>query len=163
MLLTVIGFKPDPIEETGNSFFLLIGMIDDKKNIERRIRMIKMTNFFKTKGTFVLVIGLISVVLLSGMLLISGLTKSKSAQNKSTYQNQTTYSARVLFQYKQSYIGDNSNVVNLIDNLPYANLRKEVSLQTQNTPYGITINFDFSTVDIDIRQLETIFRNNAII
>ncbi|MBC8060743.1 MAG: M56 family metallopeptidase, partial [Clostridiaceae bacterium] len=35
----------------------LIGMVDDKKNMKRRIKMIKMSEFFKSKGRVVLVVG----------------------------------------------------------------------------------------------------------
>jgi bla regulator protein BlaR1 len=42
----------------------LIGMVDDKKNIERRIRMIKMAEFFKSKRKMAVLTGILCVTLL---------------------------------------------------------------------------------------------------
>ena len=60
-------------------------------------------------------------------------------------------------------MGDNSRVVNLINNLPYADLRGEVSLQTQSTPYGVTVDYNFSNVNLDSQQIKSAFRNNAVV
>ena len=70
----------------------LIGMVDDKKNIEKRIKVIKMMDFFKNRRRTILVIGVVCVVILSGILLTSGLTKRESAtdQDKSSVQSTET-------------------------------------------------------------------------
>lgn len=116
----------------------LLGMVDDKKNIERRIRMIKMAEVFKSKRRLVFTVGLICLVTLGGVLLTSGLTKNSSSASPNTYNADT------LFKYKTAYVGDNSKVANLINNLPYASSRREISLQTQTAPYGITVNYDLN-------------------
>jgi len=63
-------------------------MMDDKKNIERRIKMIKMTDFFGSRRRIILMIGVICIAILSGILLTSGLTRSAAAidQNKNSVQ-----------------------------------------------------------------------------
>lgn len=64
----------------------LIGMVDDKKNIEKRIRMIKMTDFYKNRRKATITIGVLCVVVLSSILLTNGLTKGNPApeQKKGT-------------------------------------------------------------------------------
>lgn len=133
----------------------LLGMVDDRKNIERRLRLIKMSDFFRRRRIAALAVGLLCVTVLVGVLLTGGLANNKGPV--------TAYSAEALFKYRTAYVGDNSKVVNLINNLPYANLRREVSLQTENPPYGITVNYEFSNTDTDIGQIERTFRSNAVV
>lgn len=55
--------------------------------------------------------------------------------------------------------------------MPYAQFLKEgISLQTENTPYGINFNYDFSqakntdgNVEVNLNHVETTLSNNAII
>lgn len=263
----------------------LIGMVDDRKNIERRIRMIRMAEFFKSKRRLFIVTGILCIAIFSGVLLTNPLTKQFSfeignytlkvpsdwkvtvskaelifqknnitiggvqiigyepnqslflpnhsetkwqkdieglitkavlvnldltqpaasgdtsiknenhlyllfANEKIAYdiyantkyvnesqlikiaksfiriKNKETkeYDADVLLRFKNKYVGDHVNVVNLIDNLPYADLRREVSLKTENTPYGITVKYDFSAAGTDVvGQAENTLRNNAVI
>jgi len=135
----------------------LLGMVDDRKNIERRINMIKMADFFKSRRRLALVIGLLCLAVLGPVLLTDGL----AGRNPSS--GFAGYNAEALFKYKTSYVGDNSRVVNLIGNLPYAAQRRAVSLQTQSAPYGVTVDYDFSGVNLDIRQVESALRDNAVI
>ncbi|MDN5300628.1 MAG: bla regulator protein blaR1 [Thermoanaerobacteraceae bacterium] len=262
----------------------LIGMIDDRKNIERRIRMIRMAELFKSKRRLFILTGILYIAILSGVLLTNPLTKQASfvignyilkvpadwkvtvgeaelifernnipfggveivgyepnqslflpnhsetkwqkdieglitkavlvnldltqpaasgdtsiknenhlyllfANEKIAYDiyantkyvnesqliriaksfirinNKETkgYNADVLLRFKNKYVGDHVNVVNLIDNLPYADLRREVLLQTKNAPYGITVKYDFSAAGTDAVQSEITLRNNAVI
>lgn len=136
----------------------LLGMVDDKQNIERRINMIKMAGFFQSRRRMALAVGLVSVVVLAGVLLTSGLTDGLSKE-----KTPTGYNAETLLKYKTAYVGDNSKVVNLINNLPYAELRREVSLQTKSTPYGVTVNYDLNGAAVDSQQMKTAFHDNAVI
>ncbi len=56
----------------------MIGMVDDKKNIEKRIRMIKKMDFFKKRRRVVFIIGVLCILTLSGVLLTSGLTRGNA-------------------------------------------------------------------------------------
>ncbi|HBC92181.1 MAG TPA: hypothetical protein DCZ10_04550 [Pelotomaculum sp.] len=132
-------------------------MVDDRQPIERRPNMIKMAGFFKSRRRLALAAGLFCLVVSGGVLLTNGLTRQAPSANT------ISYNAETLFQYKTAYVGDNSRVVNLISNLPYADLRREVSLQTESIPYGVTVDYDFSGVDLDTRQIESVFRDNAVI
>ncbi len=116
-----------------------------------------MKRFLESRRKFILILGLTCMVVLSGILLTDGLPKQSSPNSAGIYDVKT------LFKYKTPYVGDNSKVINLISNLPYAELRKTVSLQTKAAPYGITINYDFSNANMDTQRIETTLCNNAII
>ncbi|WP_158233056.1 MULTISPECIES: DUF4825 domain-containing protein [unclassified Sporosarcina] len=47
-----------------------------------------------------------------------------------------------LFEYKKSFIGDNSAVIHIIEQLPYADQFEGVSLETKTEPYGMTIQYE---------------------
>lgn len=53
----------------------LLGMVDDKKNIERRIKMIKMSDFFKRKRTVIMIIGVLCIAILCGISLTNAVSK----------------------------------------------------------------------------------------
>jgi hypothetical protein len=72
------------------------------------------------------------------------------------------YDAKRLIQYKSSYVGDFSNVGNLLQELPYADKRGQLSLQTEKTPYGITVTYEASA-EMQAGEAETTLRNNAVI
>lgn len=58
----------------------LIGMVDGKKSIEKRIKMIKRMEFFKNRRKITFIIGVLCVMVLSSILLTSGLTRDNSKQ-----------------------------------------------------------------------------------
>lgn len=122
--------------------------------------MIKMADFFKGRRRVALVAGLVCLIVLSGALLTRGLTRQDS-----TYSPPVglSYNAEKLFQCKTPYVGDSSRVVNLIDNLPFSEMRREVSLQTLSTPYGVTVNYDFSGVGTDAGLIKSVLRDNAAV
>jgi beta-lactamase regulating signal transducer with metallopeptidase domain len=135
----------------------LLGMAEDRKNIERRLNMIKMAGFFKSRRKIALVLGLLCFAVLGAVLLTDGLTSKYPASGF------TGYNAAALFKFKTPYVGDNSKVVNLVNNLPYAEMRGEISLQTESQPYGVTVDYDFSFADFDTRQIGATFRDNAVV
>jgi len=116
-----------------------------------------MAGFFKNHRRLSLVAGLPCLV----ALVVIMLTGCQVRQN--SHSGFTGYNAEALLKNKTAYAGDNSKVVNLIDNLPYANLRRGVSLQTQSVPYGITVDYDFSGVNLDTGQIKSSLRDNAIV
>ncbi|OYD59836.1 hypothetical protein CGZ90_05350 [Fictibacillus aquaticus] len=48
-----------------------------------------------------------------------------------------------LFQYKDSYIGDNSAIGNIVRQLANRKLLQGFELQTKEKPYGITLNYKY--------------------
>lgn len=119
--------------------------------------MIRLAGFFKNNRICVLLAGLLCLVVPGCMPMENGSTKHSPPQNTAAYNTEK------LLKYKTAYVGDNSKVAHIIDNLPYAHLRKEISLQTKTVPYGITVNYNFIEANIDTKQVESNFCNNAII
>ncbi len=149
------------LESFNTSRFLpkLIGMVDDNRNIKRRINMIKTAELFKSKKSIFLFTGVLSVVLLSIFLLTNPLT----AKDPYEVEETKVYHADTLIEFKNPYVGDASNVGNLISHLPYAEFRDGMSLQTENNPYGITVKYDFTSSDIDRSLFESNLHNNALV
>lgn len=61
------------------------------------------------------------------------------------------------FQYKDSYVGDNSAVINLITQLEGSDHLNGLELKTKEEPYGIIINYDW--IDIELNHQETAINN----
>lgn len=57
-------------------------------------------------------------------------------------------SSQDIFQYRGSYIGNNSAVGNIITELPQSKAFKQVTLQTKKKPYGMVIEYGHITGDI---------------
>lgn len=143
---------------TSNLAPRLLGMVDDKKNIERRLQMIKMTDFFQSRRKLIPLLGILCLLVLGGVLLTSGINKPDTVSGSNS-----TYDANTLIKYKSDYVGDNSKVVNLVSRLPLSNFRKEASLQTGNPPYGIIVNYDFRNAAINQAELKMTLRDNAAV
>ena len=94
---------------------------------------------------------------------------------KSTESKETTDESKVnlttVLKYKDSYVGDNSAIINIVNNLP-ANIYNEgIELQTESKPYEITIHYK-GFEDIAIRleddsvissSFPYVLKNNALI
>ncbi|MCR3922260.1 MAG: M56 family metallopeptidase, partial [Firmicutes bacterium] len=131
----------------------LLGMVDDKNSIKRRLARVKMATYYQNKRFRVVAVGLLSLLLLGTVLLTSGLNKP-SESIASNSQN-----AEKLFSYKTPYVGDNSKVVNILNNLPFSQYRKDVSLHTSSKPHGITVNYNFNGTEPEL--LEATLHDNA--
>ena len=71
--------------------------------------------------------------------------------------------AKDLFNHKSKYIGDNSNISNLLGLLPYAQYKNGIELSTSTQPYGLKVFYDINNKDVDILDLKNEFYNNALI
>ena len=126
--------------------------------------MVKMTYFFRNRRGIILMVAVICIAALSGILLARTMVKRETSIDQKKYNSQSNeYNAATLLKYKTPYVGNNSKVINLIDNLPFANSRKEVSLKTDSKPYGITVNYDFMASSLSIEAIQATLRNNAIV
>ncbi|ARF17841.1 DUF4825 domain-containing protein [Sporosarcina ureae] len=54
-----------------------------------------------------------------------------------------------LFEYKGSFIGDNSAVIHIIEQLRNAEQFEEVSLETKTEPYGMTIQYEYMDAAVE--------------
>lgn len=78
----------------------------------------------------------IALILLVGL---GGCGKSKIADE--SIKPISEINLEELQKYKNSYVGDNSAVINIIEKLPANIYKGEISLKTDKEPYGITINY----------------------
>ncbi|MFN2744133.1 DUF4825 domain-containing protein [Bacillus sp. z60-18] len=91
------------------------------------------------------------ISLLSLMILFSGC--SLNADSKTD-----------LFQYKNSYVGDNSAVVNIVKQLAHNKELNQVSLKTKKKPYGITLEYkDIDAKKADQEIKETVISNSTFL
>ncbi|MEK3764367.1 DUF4825 domain-containing protein [Solibacillus sp. FSL K6-4121] len=65
-----------------------------------------------------------------------------------------------IFQYKNSYVGDNSAVGNIVNQLAHSNELKQISLHTKEQPYGITLEYNDITAKNANKEIkETVIAN----
>lgn len=58
-----------------------------------------------------------------------------------------------VFQYKGSFVGDNSAVVNIANQLPGAEHLNEFELKTNEEPYGIILNYDWTEPEQEYKEI----------
>ncbi|CAM3643130.1 DUF4825 domain-containing protein [Marinicrinis lubricantis] len=69
-----------------------------------------------------------------------------------------------LFQYKNSYVGDSSAVGNIVKQLAHSEELNQISLETQNEPYGITLEYkDIDAERLDDEMQETVIANSTFL
>ncbi|MFC3039206.1 DUF4825 domain-containing protein [Virgibacillus xinjiangensis] len=71
------------------------------------------------------------------------------------------HSEEQLFSYKNSPIGDNSAVINIIGQLKHAEEFNEVSLQTKTEPYGMTLTYSALKAPVTEKEYEETAIYNA--
>ncbi|XTR38664.1 DUF4825 domain-containing protein [Paraclostridium tenue] len=84
---------------------------------------------------FKVILPLIMIVLSLGFV---GCEKTKNAKEDS---NESKISVDKLLEYKDSYVGNNSAIGNIISNLPANIYNKKFELQTKSKPYEINIDY----------------------
>lgn len=57
-----------------------------------------------------------------------------------------------IFKYKNSYVGDNSAVGNIINQLQGAEHLEIFELETKEKPYGITLDYDWSEPKVNYKK-----------
>ncbi len=133
-------------------------MVDDRKNIEKRMQMNKMAGLFMGKKRLVMAIGILCVVILGGALL----TNDKSTNTEDGIIAGWDID---LLKYKSPYIRDASNVSNLLNELPFGEYKDKLALDTEKEPYGLSANYDltkFHESHMDFIY-KTILRNSAVL
>lgn len=136
-----------------NSKILAFG----ESNIKNRIKKIMS---FRKPALWLNLAAIIFIIIFGVILLTNG---QHNQINKKEVNKSNEYNAEVLLKYKNKYVGNASNVSNLIHNLPYADLYKGISLKTEKPPYGININYNLISTDVDTGKIENILLNNAVI
>lgn len=67
-----------------------------------------------------------------------------------------------VFQYKDSYIGDNSAVNNIVQQLSHSKELSQISLETKKEPYGVVLEYkDINATEIDKEIKKTVITNST--
>lgn len=98
-------------------------------------------------------------------LLEIGKSLQKVPKSQARKYADTEYNVGELLEDQTDYVGDNVKVVHLIDGLPlpYEYTQREVSLQTEKEPYGVTVNYHFGTENTKSEQMIPALRKNALL
>lgn len=83
---------------------------------------------------------LILIIAVSTMLM--GCKSSFTELDTQNIQDISQVNLDELFKYKNSYVGDNSAIGNIISNLPANTYIYEFSLKTDQKPYGVVIKYN---------------------
>lgn len=133
----------------------VLAMADDKKILRKRIEMIKNSNLFKNKKKLISIIG-ISCVLILGSILLTSKNSLTDDRVKGNFEN--------LIQYKNSYVGDNSNTNNLIQSLGFGSFKERIELSTSESPYAIKTYYNLNNININKNDIKNeLFINSIII
>lgn len=134
-----------------------IGMVDDKKSIKKRIKMITKGEFYKRNKVTFSIVGLGLVILIGVIFLTSGMSRNDNIPIEIKKQ------AKALSKYKTPYVGDNGKVIGIIDRLSYSKNRRDIELKTEKIPYEVIINYDFEGSSIPEATLKNYMRNDSAI
>ena len=133
----------------------VLGMADDKKILKKRIEMIKNSSLFKNKKKSISIIG-ISCVLILGSILLTSKNSLEGDMVKGNFGN--------LIQYKNSYVGNNSNTNNLIQSLSFRSFKEIIELSTSEASYAIKTYYNLDSININKNDIENeLFINSIII
>lgn len=133
----------------------VLGMADDKKIIKKRIEMIKNSSLFKNKKKLISIIG-ISCVLILGSTLLTSQNSFTDDRVKGNFEN--------LIQYKNSYVGDNSNTNNLIQSLGFGSFKERIELSTSEELYAVKVYYNLNNINKNKDDIENeLFINSVII
>lgn len=95
-----------------------------------------------------------------------------SCSINSIFRNKPSYDLSKVLAYKNSYVGDNSSISNILNNLPANEYLNGIELKTQSEPYGIIAKYKITNNEIELsfedkstRKLSQgdILLNNAVI
>ena len=116
----------------------LLGMVDDRKNIERRLNMIKMAGFFKSRRRLALVVGILCFAVSCVVLLTSGQT----IRDRKPSSGFSGYNAFRLHAYPEKYALTMSGMPGIRIAAEYSGPAARVRYSTEN---GALLTWDIST------------------
>jgi len=106
----------------------------------------------KTRNEIIIALALIGVVLFSVMLMFRNQQSAKEESYNQAQQEVTTHDLQSILPYKNRYMGNASNNINLFYNLPLSDFNKDFS-QNPNT-FTLEINFKGKSTDIEDTRMK---------
>ena len=143
-----------------NSMYGLV-LAFGENNLKGRIKGIMK---FKKNKVWLGIFAALLLVVLAFILLTNGQNDNFDNINSAVINYDTLDN---LLEHRSRYIGDASNVGNLLDKLPYGKVKEGIELDTDSKPYGITINYRLEDIDASnqdaIKNVEPTLLDNALI
>ena len=157
----------------GKQRHTMLCMTDGKKNIERRIGMIQLGEFFKRRKWVIAVAGVLVIAGIAALFLTQGI-KTEQAGDQNALMTSLGYTREALEaiqKNKTPYVGENAKVGAIVYQLPvtWKGLAYDTfSLQTDEEPYGLTINYKEAAENslsdfLDNPFSEAMEENNALL
>lgn len=132
-----------------------------ESNVKARIKGIMK---YKKKGVWLGILAAILLALFGFILLTNGKDTKANPDNSTVIDDKEL---NKLLEHRSKYIGDASNVSNLLNELPYAGNKQGIELETDGKPYGITIYYrleDIKASDEEtIKNVKSVLQDNALI
>lgn len=127
----------------------LLCVIDDKKDMERRIIMIRLANALSLRKKLITAVSIV-VMAIAGMLFLTSGIKAAPNDETAVQTELSAYDLEAIAKFETPYVGAASNVGNILDLLPplseFHNQRF-FSLDTDQPPYGLTAYYEYNDND----------------
>jgi len=127
-----------------------IALAFGESNIKSRVKGIMK---FKKDKVWLGIFAALLLAVFAFMLLTNG-KNDNIEKTKSVVINHDTLNS--LLEHRNRYIGNASNVGNLLNKLPYGRNKEGIELHTGSKPYGITINYRLDDIDASNEDTDTL-------
>jgi len=122
-----------------------------ESNIKSRIKGIMK---FRKNKVWPGIVAALLLAVFAFILLTNGKNNDNNEKTKSVVINYDTLNS--LLEHRNRYIGNASNVGNLLNKLPYGRNKEGIELHTGSKPYGITINYRLDDIDASNEDTDTL-------
>lgn len=113
----------------------------------------------------------LTIIFIAVLVVASMVGCSNYFMKEEEVENSINYNISSAIEYKDSFIGDNSAIVNIVLNLPGEKYYDEIELRTDKEPYGVEIKyraFEEATIKLENGTILTftkdqVLKGNAIV
>jgi len=123
---------------------LQVTMCEEKKGLKERLLAI-MNHNRKSRGIIILSLILLGCVIFGAFYLGAGVGRGKVVTSSVEGVKTSTYNVQEIAKYKTPYVGDNSKVVALVNNLPVPDSyfkQQYISMVTDKKPYSLNVYYE---------------------
>lgn len=129
-----------------------------EKGVAARVRYIAL---FKKPKFYVTLLALAAVIAAAVLCLTNAINQESVSKVGGARHEGGISVEKNLYAYKSAYVGDAANATGLIDSLPFGEYRREIALETEHKPYGVTVRYGFGFHDYG--DIENILWKNAAV
>ncbi|MBZ9685453.1 M56 family metallopeptidase [Clostridium estertheticum] len=123
---------------------LQVTMCEEKKGLKERLVAI-MNHSRKSRGIIILSVILLGCVIFGALYLGAGVGKGKVATSSVEGVKMSTYNLEEISKYKTPFVGDNSKVSAIVNNLPVPDSyfkQQYISMVTDKQPYKLNVYYE---------------------